>query len=58
VGSILQTFGMMMTSVSTQYYQILLAQGVCTSIGMSAIYVPGKKEAISPKLILPKYIKC
>ncbi|TVY91703.1 Fujikurins efflux protein [Lachnellula willkommii] len=40
VGSILQTFGMMMTSVSTRYYQILLAQGVCTSIGMSAIYVP------------------
>jgi MFS family permease len=39
-GSILQVFGLMMTSLSTKYYQILLAQGICTSIGMSAIYVP------------------
>lgn len=30
----------MMTSLSTEYYQILLAHGVCTSIGMSSIYVP------------------
>lgn len=36
----LQVFGLMMTSLATQYYQILLAQGVCTSIGMSAVYVP------------------
>ncbi|KAF4460079.1 Major facilitator superfamily domain general substrate transporter [Fusarium albosuccineum] len=39
-GSFLQVFGLMMTSLSTKYYQILLAQGICTSIGMSAIYVP------------------
>jgi MFS family permease len=30
----------MMTSLSTRYYQILLSQGICTSLGMSAIYVP------------------
>jgi MFS family permease len=41
VGSVFQVFGMMMTSLSTSYYQVLLAHGVCTSIGMSAIYVPG-----------------
>ncbi|KAI9147459.1 Fujikurins efflux protein [Paramyrothecium foliicola] len=39
-GSVLQVFGLMMTSLSTEYYQILLAHGICTSIGMSAIYVP------------------
>ncbi|KAI9154663.1 Major facilitator superfamily domain general substrate transporter [Paramyrothecium foliicola] len=40
LGSLLQVFGLMMTSLSTEYYQILLAQGLCTSLGMSAIYVP------------------
>lgn len=41
MGSFLQVLGLMMTSLSTKYYQVLLAQGICTSIGMSAIYVPG-----------------
>ncbi|KAM7194138.1 Major facilitator superfamily domain containing protein [Naviculisporaceae sp. PSN 640] len=40
VGSFLQVFGLMMMSLSTEYYQVLLAQGVCTSLGMSALYVP------------------
>lgn len=40
VGTILEVTGLMLTSVSTKYYQILLAQGICTSLGMSALYVP------------------
>lgn len=39
-GTFLEVFGLMMTSLSTRYYQILLAQGVCVSLGMSALYVP------------------
>jgi MFS family permease len=35
----------MMTSISTQYYQILLSQGVCSAIGVSAIFQPGKSAA-------------
>ena len=32
----------MMASISTEYYQILLSQGVCSAIGASAIFLPGK----------------
>lgn len=40
VGSILHVLGVMMTSLGTQYYQILLAQGVCSAIGVAAIFQP------------------
>ncbi|KAF6808099.1 putative monocarboxylate transporter [Colletotrichum musicola] len=40
IGSILHVFGLMMTSLATQYYQILLAQGICSAIGVSAIMQP------------------
>lgn len=40
-GSLMHVFGIMMTSISTKYYQILLAQGVCSAIGVSAIFQPG-----------------
>ncbi|PKS12587.1 hypothetical protein jhhlp_000795 [Lomentospora prolificans] len=39
-GSVLHVFGLMMASISTQYYQILLAQGACSGIGVSAIFQP------------------
>ncbi|KAI8309488.1 Fujikurins efflux protein [Colletotrichum sp. SAR11_59] len=39
-GTILHVFGLMMTSLATQYYQILLAQGICSAIGVSAIFQP------------------
>ncbi|CDR88150.1 related to MCH4-monocarboxylate transporter [Sporisorium scitamineum] len=39
VGSILIVFGMMMTSISSQYYQIFLAQGICTGLGMGTIFI-------------------
>jgi nitrate/nitrite transporter NarK len=39
-GSLLHVFGLMMCSLGTQYYQILLAQGICSAIGVSAIFQP------------------
>ncbi|KAI9836008.1 MAG: hypothetical protein M1837_003542 [Sclerophora amabilis] len=39
-GSFMHVFGLMMTSISTQYYQFLLAQGICSPIGASAIFYP------------------
>lgn len=37
-GTVFTITGIMTTSVCTEYYQFLLAQGICTSIGNSAIY--------------------
>ena len=37
-GTIFHVLGLMMTSLSTQYYQFLLAQGVCSAFGASAIF--------------------
>lgn len=39
-GTVLVTFGFMMTSISTQYYQVLLAQGICVGLGTSCLYIP------------------
>lgn len=36
----MHVFGIMMTSLGTEYYQILLAQGLCSAIGVSAIFQP------------------
>lgn len=40
VGTILHVFGVMMTSLGTQYYQILLAQGICSAVGAACIFQP------------------
>ncbi len=40
VGSFMLVFGMMMTSISSQYYQIMLAQGICVGMGAGLIYIP------------------
>jgi MFS family permease len=37
-GGFLHVFGLMMASLGTQYYQLFLAQSVCSSIGASAIF--------------------
>jgi len=37
-GSFFHVFGLMMTSLSSQYYQFLLAQGVCSALGASAVF--------------------
>jgi MFS family permease len=38
IGSFLHVFGLMMTSLSTQYYQFILAQGIVSALGASAIF--------------------
>lgn len=40
VGSFLHVFGLMMTSLSSEYYQFFLAQGVCSALGASFIFYP------------------
>jgi predicted MFS family arabinose efflux permease len=39
-GSLLEVFGLMMLSVSTQYYQVFLSQGICVGLGAGIIFVP------------------
>lgn len=39
VGSVMHVFGLMMASLSTKYYQFLLSQGVCSSIGVAMVFV-------------------
>jgi MFS family permease len=40
VGTFLVVFGMMMTSIATEYWQVFLAQGLCTGLGTSCIFLP------------------
>lgn len=46
-GTCLEVFGLMMTSISTKYYQFILAQGVCSSIGASMLFFPAMTSTIS-----------
>ncbi|KAI0096702.1 MFS monocarboxylate transporter [Nemania sp. FL0031] len=41
LGTSLIVFGMFMTSIATQYYQFLLAQGITIGLGMGILYTPG-----------------
>ncbi|CAM1504970.1 Fc.00g106070.m01.CDS01 [Cosmosporella sp. VM-42] len=36
-GGLAQVFGLMMTSISTKYYQVFLSQAICSAIGASAV---------------------
>ncbi len=40
-GAALSSFGFMMLSLATEYYQIMLAQGICLGLGTGILYVPG-----------------
>jgi len=41
VGALVETVGVMMLSLSTEYYQIFLSQGVCMGLGSGLLYLPG-----------------
>lgn len=47
-GSFLVTFGLMMTSLCTEYWQVMLAQAICIGLGCGCIFVPSIA-------ILPQY---
>ncbi|KAF3763283.1 MFS general substrate transporter [Cryphonectria parasitica EP155] len=38
VGSLVYIFGLMMTSLATQYYQFFLAQSICAAVASSAVF--------------------
>ncbi|KAK1760389.1 major facilitator superfamily domain-containing protein [Echria macrotheca] len=40
LGIFLEVFGMMMTSIATKYYQVLLAQGIAVGIGAGMLFIP------------------
>lgn len=39
-GTFLVTFGWMMTSISSEYWQVFLAQGICIGLGTSCLSIP------------------
>lgn len=39
-GLFLVTFGMMMTSLCTEYWQVILAQALCIGVGTGCLYIP------------------
>ena len=41
VGTFLHCFGLMMTSLSSKYWQFFLAQSVCSAVGASMLFGPG-----------------
>ena len=40
-GTTFIVLGLFMTSLSTQYYQLFLSQGICVGFGMGVLYMPG-----------------
>ena len=46
-GSFLHVFGLMMTSLSTSYYQLILAQGICSPLGASAIFYAAMSSVVT-----------
>ncbi|RDW80940.1 hypothetical protein BP5796_05638 [Coleophoma crateriformis] len=38
--SVMAVFGLMMTSLCTQYWQFMLAQGICMGIGFGGVFIP------------------
>ncbi|KAE8308544.1 major facilitator superfamily domain-containing protein [Aspergillus transmontanensis] len=40
IGAFLHVFGLMMTSISSQYYQFILAQAICSPIGAGMVMYP------------------
>ncbi|KAI9876690.1 MAG: hypothetical protein M1830_005963 [Pleopsidium flavum] len=40
IGTLLTVFGVMMLSLASEYYQVMLAQGICVGIGSGILYTP------------------
>ncbi len=40
IGTIITVLGVMMLSLASEYYQVLLAQGLCVGVGSAMLYVP------------------
>ena len=40
LGMVLFILGVFLTSICYRYYQVLLAQGVCTGLGMGLMFIP------------------
>jgi MFS family permease len=40
-GAAMSCFGIFMLSLSTEYYQIILTQGICTGLGCGVLFIPG-----------------
>ncbi|KAL2863876.1 MCT family MFS transporter [Aspergillus lucknowensis] len=49
-GTFMLPFGLMMTSISSQFWHFILAQGVCIGLACGTLFVPGVA-------ILPQYFK-
>lgn len=49
-GSTMLPFGLMMTSISSKFWHIILAQGICVGLGSACLFVPSVA-------ILPQYFK-
>jgi MFS family permease len=52
IGSFLHVFGLMMTSISSKYYQFFLAQSVVSAVGCSFLFFPSTYKSKYP-LMLP-----
>ncbi|KAJ4326395.1 hypothetical protein N0V94_000070 [Neodidymelliopsis sp. IMI 364377] len=61
VGNFLVVFGIMMLSLSTEYWQVFLSQGICMGLGAGLLYIPSlalvgiwfdKKRAIALGIVM------
>lgn len=50
VAAFVMPFGLMMTSISTKYWQLILAQGVCVGLAAGCLFVPSVA-------LLPQYFR-
>ena len=60
IGSFLHVFGLMMTSLSKKYYQIILSQSICSALGCSFLFYARKypSQDLTTVLTIPSYRRC
>lgn len=56
IGTFMHVFGLMMTSLSKEYYQFALSQSVCSGIGASLIFTPCMTAVSTIKPPIVKYM--